>query len=110
TCFFFQAEDGIRAFHVTGVQTCALPISPRQLGPIMRMPARRTIDRSSFSRALPSGPVSEKPALMTTMPRTPFSTHCWTTSSTMEIGRASCRDGGGDLGGDATVSQKKRIV
>src|SRR5690606_4164527 len=25
---FFQAEDGIRAFHVTGVQTCALPISP----------------------------------------------------------------------------------
>src|SRR5690606_17432180 len=24
--FFFQAEDGIRYFHVTGVQTCALPI------------------------------------------------------------------------------------
>src|SRR5690606_9652654 len=23
----FQAEDGIRGFHVTGVQTCALPIS-----------------------------------------------------------------------------------
>src|SRR5690606_40108060 len=22
-CFFFQAEDGIRDFHVTGVQTCA---------------------------------------------------------------------------------------
>src|SRR5690606_8312892 len=27
--FFFQAEDGIRDFHVTGVQTCALPISVR---------------------------------------------------------------------------------
>src|SRR5690606_38047362 len=26
--FFFQAEDGIRVFHVTGVQTCALPICP----------------------------------------------------------------------------------
>src|SRR5690606_40388613 len=26
-CFFSQAEDGIRDFHVTGVQTCALPIS-----------------------------------------------------------------------------------
>src|SRR6266700_1164475 len=26
--FFFQAEDGIRDFHVTGVQTCALPIYP----------------------------------------------------------------------------------
>src|SRR5690606_10719845 len=25
--FFFRAEDGIRDFHVTGVQTCALPIS-----------------------------------------------------------------------------------
>src|SRR5690625_6772757 len=25
--FFFQAEDGIRSGHVTGVQTCALPIS-----------------------------------------------------------------------------------
>src|SRR5690606_22700595 len=24
--FFLQAEDGIRDFHVTGVQTCALPI------------------------------------------------------------------------------------
>src|SRR5690242_21436710 len=24
--FFFQAEDGIRDWHVTGVQTCALPI------------------------------------------------------------------------------------
>src|SRR5690606_40524017 len=29
--FFFQAEDGIRDFHVTGVQTCALPISARTL-------------------------------------------------------------------------------
>src|SRR6266700_588229 len=28
--FFFQAEDGIRDFHVTGVQTCALPISVRR--------------------------------------------------------------------------------
>src|SRR5690606_10165806 len=36
--FFFQAEDGIRAFHVTGVQTCALPISP----PVGAPPDRRT--------------------------------------------------------------------
>src|SRR5271165_6251187 len=28
--FFFQAEDGIRDFHVTGVQTCALPIYERR--------------------------------------------------------------------------------
>src|SRR6266508_3317860 len=32
--FFFQAEDGIRDGHVTGVQTCALPISrPRARRP-----------------------------------------------------------------------------
>ena len=28
--FFFQAEDGIRDWSVTGVQTCALPIWPLQ--------------------------------------------------------------------------------
>src|SRR5690625_7706134 len=31
--FFFQAEDGIRDGHVTGVQTCALPISGLQRFP-----------------------------------------------------------------------------
>src|SRR5207253_5557538 len=30
--FFFQAEDGIRDGHVTGVQTCALPILAKQRG------------------------------------------------------------------------------
>src|SRR5688500_20344154 len=29
--FFFQAEDGIRDYKVTGVQTCALPISLRRI-------------------------------------------------------------------------------
>src|SRR5699024_11392678 len=29
--FFFQAEDGIRDRNVTGVQTCALPISHEKL-------------------------------------------------------------------------------
>src|SRR5699024_11469722 len=31
--FFFQAEDGIRDRNVTGVQTCALPISPDRILP-----------------------------------------------------------------------------
>src|SRR5690349_1142859 len=30
--FFFQAEDGIRDLYVTGVQTCALPISTTSIG------------------------------------------------------------------------------
>src|SRR5438132_1433846 len=33
-CFFFQAEDGIRDHCVTGVQTCALPISTMRRGGI----------------------------------------------------------------------------
>src|SRR2546426_9159953 len=31
--FFFQAEDGIRDYKVTGVQTCALPIYAHLGGP-----------------------------------------------------------------------------
>src|SRR6266487_5344756 len=40
--FFFQAEDGIRGGRVTGVQTCALPIS--------RMPASRGTSPSASSQ------------------------------------------------------------
>src|SRR6266496_3623255 len=40
--FFFQAEDGIRDLYVTGVQTCALPISS---GPLL--PSRSTADMAS---------------------------------------------------------------
>src|SRR5690606_40484184 len=35
--FFFQAEDGIRDFHVTGVQTCALPIWSTDREPEIRI-------------------------------------------------------------------------
>src|SRR3989454_4445261 len=34
--FFFQAEDGIRDYKVTGVQTCALPISEPALAFLAR--------------------------------------------------------------------------
>ena len=34
--FFFQAEDGIRDTSVTGVQTCALPISEGSKGSLLR--------------------------------------------------------------------------
>src|SRR5690606_40365607 len=39
--FFFQPDDGIRDFHVTGVQTCALPISSRRATSIPELCARR---------------------------------------------------------------------
>src|SRR5256885_4387720 len=38
--FFFQAEDGIRDYKVTGVQTCALPIWHGQRRPTHSMAAR----------------------------------------------------------------------
>src|SRR5256886_17660619 len=39
-CFFFQAEDGIRDLTVTGVQTCALPISAGKDGTIRHVMGR----------------------------------------------------------------------
>src|SRR5262249_58530509 len=38
--FFFQAEDGIRDWSVTGVQTCALPISSTVISNCSRVPGR----------------------------------------------------------------------
>src|SRR5215213_7020546 len=35
--FFFQAEDGIRDWSVTGVQTCALPILPDGVVPVPKL-------------------------------------------------------------------------
>src|SRR5207253_4019041 len=42
--FFFQAEDGIRDGHVTGVQTCALPISRNCAAPDISSFCRTTTD------------------------------------------------------------------
>src|SRR5436189_4856358 len=44
--FFFQAEDGIRDTSVTGVQTCALPISR------WRRRANASVDSHLLSRAV----------------------------------------------------------
>src|SRR6266508_3493808 len=39
--FFFQAEDGIRDGHVTGVQTCALPIMKAGAAEFLTKPFER---------------------------------------------------------------------
>src|SRR2546430_11574511 len=55
--FFFQAEDGIRDLTVTGVQTCALPIScrpcagPPRLDPLRADRAARPLPTSSLRLA-----------------------------------------------------------
>src|SRR5204863_5604204 len=47
--FFFQAEDGIRDLYVTGVQTCALPISA--LAALCRRHGARLLVDPSISSA-----------------------------------------------------------
>src|SRR5256886_9257083 len=50
--FFFQAEDGIRDLTVTGVQTCALPISRRSVEPRRRFArSARPSHRDAFGRS-----------------------------------------------------------
>src|SRR6202044_2516205 len=51
-CFFFQAEDGIRDFHVTGVQTCALPILNAALGRSLRARAWKWKSKWSYADGL----------------------------------------------------------
>src|SRR5690606_39433929 len=87
--FFFQAEDGIRDFHVTGVQTCALPIYDYDIDPVhMRsrygpeVAAREVVDRRwSGGRilTLDGYPHRGQPI-------------CLSEFGGIEIGRASCRE------------------
>src|SRR3989441_3739285 len=51
--FFFQAEDGIRDKLVTGVQTCALPISRRRCGCSARAPPTPSSWRGRCPRGWP---------------------------------------------------------
>src|SRR2546430_9176790 len=51
--FFFQAEDGIRDLTVTGVQTCALPISLDTAMPlVLRDGAASGVQRLSAGESL----------------------------------------------------------
>src|SRR5690606_40486480 len=92
--FFFQAEDGIRAFHVTGVQTCALPISTKALA----RPIRPTVSAGAAAEGMPALP---RPVASVTFPEASF--RCQTAAKPLvesntagpldvEIGRASCRE------------------
>src|ERR1039457_5600074 len=69
--FFFQAEDGIRDYKVTGVQTCALPIQaedgiPRLQGDwssdvCSSDQKRRTTYRETEKIAVVAGSLHKKP-------------------------------------------------
>src|SRR5690606_40594681 len=82
--FFFQAEDGIRDFHVTGVQTCALPISS------VNVASGSSTDSSSGSHSAQRAEVKPvSPARISAISGPPLLTCA---ASPSQIGRASCRE------------------
>src|SRR5256886_13711835 len=84
--FFFQAEDGIRDLTVTGVQTCALPISlDALLGLATSSALPVVLDEFPYlARSTPELPSLLQRALS---PRRPERR-----GSRCQIGRASCRE------------------
>src|SRR5256885_11112079 len=85
--FFFQAEDGIRDYKVTGVQTCALPISAASVGcrPVYRKPDH-SFGRPRTHATSRLGARTDPPPARAWNPRSSFS------CGPEEIGRASCRE------------------
>src|SRR3989454_1006261 len=58
--FFFQAEDGIRDYKVTGVQTCALPISSS----VVNLGQYKDVTTLEGARqTIPQGPVASQEAI-----------------------------------------------
>src|SRR5690606_40826777 len=53
--FFFQAEDGIRDFHVTGVQTCALPICGGYKTPSLKQADDNIVEPAARGRSWDKG-------------------------------------------------------
>src|SRR5690606_40214047 len=106
--FFFQAEDGIRDFHVTGVQTCALPIYRRRYDPadlslrpnvpnVIRHTQTTTYDRAKIRENL-AGYYAHISALDDQLARL------------LEIGRASCRARAYIAAGARGVYEKRDIA
>src|SRR5699024_12177612 len=86
--FFFQAEDGIRDRNVTGVQTCALPISAgrSRFAPPAASPAPYPHNGSAH---VPSEHLHHKRRRDDRLkPRR----YCALSRGTGKIGRASCRE------------------
>src|SRR5437773_11756479 len=86
--FFFRAEDGIRGRDVTGVQTCALPISAA--GAPDRRPRLASAERPATGERAPSGAVSLAGAAV----RVADGVLADGVVELDQIGRASCRERG----------------
>src|SRR5262249_58751763 len=104
--FFFQAEDGIRDWSVTGVQTCALPISAFSNGLWIAHYALllcASVLACSFvmltSKRLVEAAGNSNPRSWATLLDT----------DSDEIGRASCRERGDSSVGAGEIIKKRRV-
>src|SRR2546421_2586991 len=89
-CFFFQAEDGIRDLIVTGVQTCALPISALSARECMRRAGVERVDHVAISRN-PRAHLWRKVVEGAKHPAA-WPRIASRVGNLMQIGRASCRE------------------
>src|SRR5207248_8963894 len=90
--FFFQAEDGIRDRTVTGVQTCALPISLAERDMAPTEFANNPTSSVSSADALEVEVYDQKRYLR--VERSASLRRGAKASKIWEIGRASCRERG----------------
>src|SRR5690606_41062842 len=108
--FFFQAEDGIRDFHVTGVQTCALPIfkelNHRNVVPCVGLGAARSGLVVAFRRAYPNPLLLMAKAHAAEERRDRRALY---PSVPLEIGRASCRERACSSEGAVARQQKQEV-
>src|SRR5690606_40538603 len=91
---FFQAEDGIRDFHVTGVQTCALPIFQREVSLTEIDKRQLEEDRRENAKTRAKAEMMFKGLSDTQSAREEArTTHATELKAVKkEIGRASCRE------------------
>src|SRR5690606_40985427 len=106
--FFFQAEDGIRDFHVTGVQTCALPILKARLEK-----SQSQLDKEQEALRAKKEELDKKRLAMdeaTLRQRMEeLDKELVRVSNLYEIGRASCRERVSIGRGDVPVNEKRDV-
>src|SRR5262249_58920495 len=106
--FFFQAEDGIRDWSVTGVQTCALPISSARVA--SHRTARAAVARRGRLDVRHGRPLPSRPRLHRTSTGTSrlqaAAVVSPDVSRSLEIGRASWRGRVVNWGGAEAMRRK----
>src|SRR5207245_4264900 len=95
--FFFQAEDGIRDATVTGVQTCALPISVNFW--------RRWVARNTYGGRWRET-VNRSALTLKLLTSRQYGSIVAAPTFGLQIGRASCRERVGIVGGGRVLREK----